>query len=176
MRICQVLLALPIALAACGQPAELADEPESASASAEFALGEFEIVLPAVEGRPAALYGSVQAGSGPDRLTAIRIDGADVEIHETVEDAGVMRMEERDGFDLMAGETLAMKRGGKHGMIFGLSDLEADRTVPVILVFENVGEQTVLATTRAPGSAKSGTGMDHDGMTGMKGEGDTKSD
>ncbi|MEM7471287.1 MAG: copper chaperone PCu(A)C [Pseudomonadota bacterium] len=85
---------------------------------------------------------------GPDdRLIGARTEVANMtQLHTHEEDAnGVMKMiHVEQGFALAAGETVMLKRGGKHVMLMGLkTPLEQGATVPLTLIFENAGEVTV---------------------------------
>ena len=82
-----------------------------------------------------------------DRLIAASTDLANrTELHTHEEDAnGVMRMIHiEEGFALPAGESLMLKRGGKHVMLMGLTQpLENGATVPLTLTFEKAGDVVV---------------------------------
>ena len=82
-----------------------------------------------VRARPAPLEGGNGAAfmtvlNGLDkavRLASISGDAAGaIELHETVNDNGVMKMEPHpEGFEIPAGGTLELKPGGKHVMLLG---------------------------------------------------------
>ena len=84
-----------------------------------------------VRARPAPLEGGNGAAfmtvlnglDKPIRLTSIAGTVAKaIELHETVNDNGVMKMEPHpEGFEIPAGGTLELKPGGKHVMLFGLT-------------------------------------------------------
>ncbi len=84
-----------------------------------------------VRARPAPLAGgngaaflTVLNGLAADvRLTGVTGDAAQaVELHETVNDNGVMKMEPHpEGFAIPAGGVLELKPGGKHVMLVGLT-------------------------------------------------------
>lgn len=82
-----------------------------------------------------------------DRLIGAASDVAErTELHTHREDdMGVMRMiHVEQGFDLPAGGTLEMRRGGHHVMFLGLSEpFEQGDTVTVTLEFETTGQVTV---------------------------------
>jgi periplasmic copper chaperone A len=74
-----------------------------------------------------------------DRLVSAQSPVAGtVEIHETVNDNGVMRMvPQPDGFELPANETLILKPGGKHIMLMQLvAPLEGGQEIEITLNFE----------------------------------------
>ncbi|MHB9879656.1 copper chaperone PCu(A)C [Pacificimonas sp. ICDLI1SI03] len=161
------------ALTACGQPAQ----PESEATNEEaltmraegIALGQFYLVLPAVRGRPGALYGSMRGGSQDDTLTAIRIDDARVELHETLSEGGRMQMIERPDFAIPAESTVELSPGGLHGMAFDLPPtLVPGSSLDVVLIFENAGEQTIAVQTLAPGTMPTSMGGSQATEAGMK--------
>ena len=82
-----------------------------------------------------------------DRLVGASSDVAEkTELHTHKEDEmGVMRMiHVEEGFEIPAGGTLMMARGGHHVMFLGLSEpMEQGDTVTLTLEFEEAGEVTV---------------------------------
>ena len=64
--------------------------------------------------------------------------GAAVELHESINDNGVMKMEPHpEGFEIPAGGTLELKPGGKHVMLLGLvKPLAVGDTIELTLNFE----------------------------------------
>jgi copper(I)-binding protein len=73
-----------------------------------------------------------------------------VELHETIEQDGVMSMIPRpDGFPLPAGATLELKPGGKHVMLMGLvNPLAPGQTYQLTLNFEKAGPITIEVPVR----------------------------
>lgn len=85
-------------------------------------------------------------GDAPDRLIAVKSPAAKkVELHTHREEGGVMKMVHvEEGFELGAGETLFLQRGGHHVMFMGLTEpFEQGKTIPLTLVFETSGEITL---------------------------------
>ena len=85
-------------------------------------------------------------GDAPDRLIAVKSTAAKkVELHTHREEGGVMKMVHvEEGFELGAGETLFLQRGGDHVMFMGLTEpFEQGKTIPLTLVFETSGEITL---------------------------------
>ena len=102
-----------------------------------------------------------------DRLIAARTDAAKrVELHTHKETGdGIMQMMEvEEGFPVVAGEMIHLKRGGEHVMLMGLNGpLEQGADISVTLVFETAGEVEVtipVDNERAPGAGAHG-GHDH---------------
>jgi copper(I)-binding protein len=90
----------------------------------------------------------VNNGRDADRLISASSPAAKtVELHETVDENGVMKMEPRpEGFEIPAGGTLELKPGGKHIMLIDLvAPLEAGKTIEITLNFEKAGPQKIQA-------------------------------
>lgn len=96
-------------------------------------------------------------GDADDRLIGASSPAAKmVQLHTHRENAeGVMQMVHvKEGFDLPAGETLVLQRGGDHVMFMGLTEPFAqDKTIPLTLSFEKSGDITLeipVDLTRKP--------------------------
>ncbi len=90
-------------------------------------------------------------GKEPDRLVGATLDGAGrVEMHETLNEGGVMRMREREGgIDVAPGATIAFEPGGLHLMFLDLSgDLKEGATASGTIVFEKAGEVAIVFPIR----------------------------
>lgn len=86
------------------------------------------------------------AGDTTDRLLGGTTEVAEiVEIHETSDASGVMRMRLlADGLEIPAGGAAALEPGGHHVMLIGLTrSLEPGMTYDFMLTFEHTGEVTV---------------------------------
>jgi len=95
----------------------------------------------------------VNTGKTPDRL----LDGSTpaartFEIHEMSMAGGIMKMRRLDqGLALAPGATVALKPGGYHIMLIGLSKpLKLGEKVPATLRFEKAGEVKVEFTVEQP--------------------------
>lgn len=98
-----------------------------------------------------AVYVTVRnPGSAPDALVRATSDAArTVELHEVVNDGGVMRMRPIETLAVPAGASVEMKPGGYHVMLLGLTrDLRPGETVKVELTFERAGRMTIEAPVR----------------------------
>ncbi len=109
-------------------------------------------------------------GDADDRLIGATSPASKiVQLHTHRENAeGVMQMVHvEEGFDLRAGETLFLERGGNHIMFMGLTEpFEQGKTVPLTLIFEKSGEITLdipVDLTRKPAE---GHGHGHSHGTG----------
>lgn len=133
-------LLLTLLLAACGQPA--AEAP---------AAPRLEVLEPRVHvlpgGMGAAYFTVRDAGGGGDRLIAVETEAARVaETHETLAEAGVMRMVPHpEGFEVPAGGTLELAPGGKHVMLIETQVPEGAETIRLTLRFERAGVVEVEA-------------------------------
>lgn len=107
-----------------------------------------ELTVAGVMARPAplaggngAVYFTVLNGLDQDvQLLSASSPAAEVvELHETVDENGVMRMMPRpEGFTVPAGGSVELKPGGKHVMLIGLAQpLNTGDTVDLLLTFDN---------------------------------------
>ena len=102
-------------------------------------------------GNGGAFLTIVNSGSTADRLVAARSSAApSTELHETIDDNGVMKMRPvPGGFEVPANGQLELKPGGKHLMFVNLtSPLTAGSEVAITLVFDKAGEITIKAPIR----------------------------
>lgn len=87
-----------------------------------------------------------------DRLVSAQSPAAMmVELHETIDDGGVMKMvPQPQGFEIPAGGKVELKPGGKHVMLMGLKNtLEPGQTIQITLKFERAGEMTINVPVQA---------------------------
>lgn len=99
-------------------------------------------------------------GDQPDRLLGATFAKAKaVEIHSTIDDAGVMKMRQLpDGVALAPGATVELKPGGMHLMLLGLTDgLTAGDKVTGTLQFEKAGSVDVEFSVAPLGAAAPAT-------------------
>jgi copper(I)-binding protein len=102
---------------------------------------------------------------GPaDRLVSATSPIGDmVELHQTVNDGGVMKMLPVTALDLPPGQPVELKPGGYHLMVMGLKQgLAMGSSFPVTLTFEKAPPVTVTVKVAAAGAA--GPEMDHSMM------------
>jgi copper(I)-binding protein len=95
----------------------------------------------------------------PDRLVGASTPvAAMAEVHETVNDNGVMRMRPVALLPLQPGKAVVLKPGGYHIMLMGLKQqLKDGDTFPVTLSFEKNG--SVTATVHVGKAGAMGPGM-----------------
>jgi copper(I)-binding protein len=101
---------------------------------------------PAIAGGNGAVYLTlVNQGPKSDRLTSVRADVAEAELHQMTMEGGVMKMQPiSGGIEVPAGGKVELKPGGLHVMLIGLrKDLKAGDTFPITLRFQDAGEVSV---------------------------------
>lgn len=122
-------------------------------------------VLPPFPGRDtAAGYMSITNHSqSDDKLISVTspISGA-VEIHNHIEDNGVMKMRQVDGIMLKAGETVELKPGSFHLMMFKANLPEDQKDVSLTLNYEKAPSVTMIVPVEGRGDEE-GYGSNHDG-------------
>ncbi|MGE5603390.1 MAG: copper chaperone PCu(A)C [Nitrososphaerales archaeon] len=90
----------------------------------------------------------VNSGKAADRLVAARTPVAQsVELHETIDDNGVMKMRPvAGGYEIPANGKLELKPGGKHLMFVGLgTPLKVGEELEITLTFEKAGDVSIKA-------------------------------
>lgn len=118
-------LLLAATLGACGRAAEPQSEQAAGNAAEPDAkpglvASKGRLVLPAVPGNPGAAYFDLANGNDrPAALAGVHVDGSrNAQIH----DMSGGTMNPVAGMVLAPGETVSFEPGGKHVMVFGLSD------------------------------------------------------
>ena len=121
-----------------------------------------------LEGGNGAAYMTVLNGlAAPVRLASATGDAAmAIELHESVNDNGVMKMEPHpEGFEIPAGGALELKPGGKHVMLIGLTKpLAVGDSLTLTLNFE--GSEAMTLTVPVMEMEASMPGMDQGSMEG----------
>lgn len=145
-----------LALATACSPAD-APTPPAAETSAPVLSYTDAFVMEPIGGRDLTMGG-----------VSISVDGADVtlnaatspsfgtiELHTMAMNEGKMQMRQVEGFEIADGESLQLKRGGSHFMMFDVgTDVVAGDTVDITLDFEADGAPLTLvieADVRAVG-------------------------
>lgn len=122
-------------------------------------------VLPPFPGRDtAAGYMSItNHGKTDDRLVSATspISGA-VEIHNHIEENGVMKMRQVAGIEIKAGETVELKPGSFHLMMFNTKLAEDQTDVSLTLNYENAPSVTMIVPIEGRGDDES-YGSSHEG-------------
>ena len=114
---------------------------------------------PMMEGGSGSMAGSgngavyatiINSGSVPDDLVAASSDAAGaVELHESYEESGMMKMRPVSKLGVPPGRKLEMKPGGYHIMLLNLKrDLKTGQVINLMLVFEKAGRIPVKAKVK----------------------------
>lgn len=116
-------LAFSFALAGCSaqQGDKAAEQQQDALAGLE--VSNARLVLPAVKGRPAAVYFDLAYdGERAFSIRRVDVEGAgSAMLHENVEQNGVMKMMESLPIPVSKGARISFVPGGRHVMVFDLS-------------------------------------------------------
>src|ERR1700742_3585570 len=138
---------LPLASCAPSRSGEEAEMPT---------IEKVWIRRPALSGRPGAAYFTFHGGGENARLTGVFSRAARrIELHDGRMEGGVMRMTPLREIEIPTGETVVFEPGGRHAMLFEMSDTVLTESRPT-LVFRfsngrNVnGEAFVLAPNDPP--------------------------
>ncbi len=168
--------AVPTMVATATMPPAMAATPAAtttavmaspaASQGATFKVGALTVAevmaraAPAGE-RSAAFLTVTNTGTADDALIAAAGDIAEsVEVHETVMENGMAKMQPIARIPIPAGGSLTLKSGGYHIMMLQTRrELVPDTTIPLTLTFERAGSVTVqarVATYTAPAGGMGG--------------------
>jgi periplasmic copper chaperone A len=130
---------LAVASAALAQPAQL-----EINAWARATPGKSE---------NGAAYLTIQSPT-PDRLVSASSPVAKkAELHTMSMQGMVMKMRPMTGLDIPAGQPVALKPGGEHIMLMGLSQpLHEGQSFPLTIDFEKAGPRTVTVTVEKAGA------------------------
>jgi copper(I)-binding protein len=153
MRTAVPILAMLLALSACGQAAHHDHDAAgniAATNSASAATGPV-VRLAAVPGRPAAGYFAYRVAGDRGALISVSSPQAGrVEMHETMNMNGMSEMRPLGRIAVRDGETLNFAPGGRHLMLFDISrDVAGGGRIDLILHFER-GEPATLSATLVP--------------------------
>ena len=159
-----VPLAMVLALCACQQEAkapEQAAESGAPDAKPGLVATDGALVLPAVKGNPGVAYFTLtNQGDKPATLAGVSIDGVEkAEMHAT--QGGTMVPVAN--VEIKPGEIVKFEQGGRHVMLFGLSDkVTAGGAAEMTLTFSDGDKLSAPLMVEAMGDmAEMG---DHGGM------------
>ncbi len=133
------VLAAPLALAACGDPAPTY-------------IDQAWVRLSPNKDTPSAGYFVAHGGDAGTQLRGVLTDYAlKVEMHESVEKNGMMTMQPIDSVDIPAKGTVAFAPGGKHLMLWGVNDTAINRgKMQLTFLLANGDRLLVDAVIRKP--------------------------
>ena len=152
-------------LSGCGDSTPAPDEPELTQEITEpdpetgIMLSDASVRLPAVDGRPGVAYFTVQA---PDdaglEIVSVFVDNVGrAELHRTVEEGGVNRMETVESVMVPAGESVSFEPGGYHVMLFDVGPaMVASGMAEMTVSFANGDKASVAAPVSAAGDEMEG--------------------
>lgn len=135
------------------RPALGPDDPQPTASAMEPTKPAMQSGGMADRGPTGAVFMTLRnTGSAPDRLIKAASALADVtELHNVIDNNGVMEMRPVDGVDIPAGGTVLLKPGSFHVMLIGLhKGLALNDTFEVTLEFQQAGKITVTSTVRLP--------------------------
>jgi copper(I)-binding protein len=101
-----------------------------------------------------AVYLTLTDTAAPDQLVGASTPvAAMAEVHETINDKGIMRMRPIAALPLQPGQAVVLKPGGYHIMLMGLKQrLKDGETFPVTLSFEKAGSITTTVHVAKAGA------------------------
>ena len=109
----------------------------------------------AVQGGTGGVFLTIRnTGNTPDRLLSASSPlPRAAELHTTVRDGDVMRMQPVQAIEIPAGGSVTLRPGGLHLMLVGLSaPMRMGEAVPVTLTFEHAGAITVQVPVQPAGA------------------------
>lgn len=127
----------------------LAQQPGSISIEQPWARA-------AVQGGTGGVFLTIRnTGAASDRLLSASSPlPRAAELHTTVRDGDVMRMQPVQAIEIPAGGSVTLRPGGLHLMLVNLSaPMRVGESVPVTLTFERAGAITVQVPVQAAGAA-----------------------
>jgi hypothetical protein len=151
----------------------------AAAVAQEFKAGQLTVVAPWARATPggakvAGAYLEIRAPAGvEDKLLSARSPvAAVVELHDHINEGGVMRMRRIESIPIKGAKSVVLKPGGLHVMLMDLKGpLVAGQQIEITLVFEKAGEVTIKVPVApvgaaAPGGKSGGAGAGHGGHKG----------
>jgi hypothetical protein len=120
----------------------------------------------AMAGRTGVVYLTITATGSTDTLVSISSPVASkAELHESYDDAGVMKMRAVGPLSVAPGKPIVLQPGGYHIMLIDLVHaLKQGDSFPITLRFAKAGAVTVTAMVAKAGASQ----MPSDSMPGMK--------
>ena len=140
-----LLSAALFSLAAACSPADAPTPPASESGPVLSYTDAF--VMEPIGGRDMTMGGVTLSVDGGDvTLTSASSSSiGSIELHTMAMNDGKMQMRQVDGFEIADGESLELKRGGNHFMMFDVGeDVSGGETVDILLNFDANGEPMTL--------------------------------
>ncbi len=142
-----------VALAACSGEMDHSKMDQSGHQMTEGIVISSARVLPPFPGKDtAAGYFKITNHGAADKLVSVTspISGA-VEIHNHLEEDGVMKMRRVDGVDLAAGAAVEFRPGSYHLMMFKAALPDTQDEVSLTLNYENAPSVTIIVPVEGRG-------------------------
>ncbi len=140
-----LLSAALFSLATACSPADAPTPPASESGPVLSYTDAF--VMEPIGGRDMTMGGVTLSVDGGDvTLTSASSSSiGSIELHTMAMNDGKMQMRQVDGLEIADGESLELKRGGNHFMMFDVGeDVSGGETVDILLTFDANGEPMTL--------------------------------
>lgn len=133
-------------------PGNQAGAGEPDESGPEIIVSNAWVQLPVVPGRPGAAYFNVTGNRSAIVEQITSPAAARLELHQTLKEGNVARMEKFDVLAVGKGQTIAFEPGGKHVMMFDLKpEVRAGQTVPLTFDLQSAPPVTVEAEVRSAG-------------------------
>ncbi|UCF19752.1 MAG: copper chaperone PCu(A)C [Gemmatimonadota bacterium] len=137
------------------------DPAGRAPLSIDIEISNAYIVEPALPERTAMYFSVANGGDLDDELLAVATEVATGEIHRTVANGDVMKMERVETARVPAGGELVMRPGSHHVMLLDLSrELRAGDRVNAVLRFKHAGAIEVRAEVVSYADLEAALGAD----------------
>lgn len=137
-------------------------------ASEDVVITNSYVRVAQAQGTSAAYMTVTNRGTVAHTITSASGDAAQaIELHNHVEEGGMMRMRKIEGIEIPAGATVQLQPGGLHIMLIGLKqNLQDGASVHLDLSFEDGSKQMLMAPVKAtpamgPGHANPMHGNKH---------------
>jgi len=151
-----------LAFTACSKDAGITT-PTSNEAASSVVISQARLRPPLPGQTIAAGYFTLQSESA-DKLLAVSSDVSErIELHNHINDGGVMRMRRLEGgVAIPAGGQIEFKPGGYHIMLFDAKMTDQTEDVALTFKFETAGDVTIIADVMTGASYGSGKAKDED--------------
>jgi copper(I)-binding protein len=109
-----------------------------------------------------AAYLTIESPTADRLVSAVSPAAKKAELHTMSMQGMVMKMRPLAGVDIPAGQPVALKPGGEHIMLLGLSHpLREGQSFPLTLNFEKAGSRTVTVNIEKAGAAAPSPAAQH---------------
>ena len=109
-----------------------------------------------------AAYLTIESPTADRLVSAVSPAAKKAELHTMSMQGMVMKMRPLAGLDIPAGQPVALKPGGEHIMLLGLSHpLREGQSFPLTLNFQKAGSRTVTVNIEKAGAAGPGPAAQH---------------